>query len=71
MILEMCSSQKRLFNPKNRKDIADYKRFLQTGAWGHGGCPFLLVFPYTTIPHMIQDKIIHNVLGVNNEKSRY
>jgi hypothetical protein len=29
------------------------------------------VFPYSTVPHMIQDKIIYNVLGVKNDKSRY
>jgi hypothetical protein len=48
-----------------------YKQFLANGGWGEGGCPFLLVFPYMTVPHMIQDKIIHNVLGVNYDKSRY
>ncbi len=71
MILELVQSQKRLFNPKSKNDIAAYKNFLKKGAWGHGGCPFFLVFPYVTIPHMIQDKIIHSVLGVKNDKSRY
>lgn len=63
--------RKRLFNPKNKKDVAEYKDFLRTGGWGKGGCPFVLVFPYMTVPHMIQDKIIHNILGVDNDKSRY
>ena len=71
MILEMLSSKKRLFNPKSKKDINEYKNFLATGAWGTGGCPFFLVFPYKSVPHMIQDKIIHNMLGVVNDKSRY
>jgi hypothetical protein len=71
MILDLSSSKKRLFNPKSKKDIAEYRRFLLTNGWGIGGCPFFLVFPYSTVPHMIQDKIIHNVLGVTNDKSRY
>lgn len=71
MILEHSLGQKRLFNPRNKKDILAFKKFLKTGGWGSTGCPFFLVFPYMTVPHMIQDKIIHNVLGVQNEKSRY
>ncbi len=71
MILDLHSSKKRLFNPKSKKDIAEYKNFLLTGGWGNGGCPFFLVFPYATVPHMIQDKIIHSVLGVTNGKARY
>jgi hypothetical protein len=71
MILDLYSSKKRLFNPKSKKDISAYKNFLYTNGWGIGGCPFFLVFPYSTVPHMIQDKIIHSVLGVENDKSRY
>jgi hypothetical protein len=71
MILELRQSQKRLFNAKNKKDVLAYKKFLLNGGWGNGGCPFILVFPYMTVPHMIQDKIIYNVLGVKNDKSRY
>jgi hypothetical protein len=71
MILDLVQQRKRLFNAKEEKDISSYKKFLATGAWGRGGCPFLLVFPYMTVPDMIQDKIIHNVLGVKNGKSRY
>ena len=71
MILDLMQSQKRLFNPKSKKDLVAYKEFLASGGWGNCGCPFVLVFPYMTVPHMIQDKIIHNVLGVENDKSRY
>lgn len=71
MIFEMLRSQKRLFNPGNKKDVFLYKTFLETDAWGISGCPFILVFPYTTVPDMIKDKIIHNILGVTNDKSRY
>lgn len=71
MILESRLQQKRFFNAKSKKDIAEYKNFLRSGGWGDNGCPFFLVFPYSTVPHMIQDKIIHSVLGVENTKSRY
>lgn len=71
MILDLMQSQKRLFDPKRKKDIVAYKEFLASGGWGKGGCPFMLVFPYMTVPLMIQDKIIHNVLGVRYDKSRY
>jgi hypothetical protein len=71
MILDLTQARKRLFNPKSKKDLMAYKQFLATGGWGVGGCPFLLVFPYMTIPDMLQDKIIHNVLGVKYDKARY
>lgn len=71
MILDLAQARKRLFNAKSKKDLIAYKQFLSTGGWGSGGCPFLLVFPYMTVPHMLQDKIIHNVLGVSYDKSRY
>jgi hypothetical protein len=70
MILDLVQSQKRLFNPKSKTDLLAYKTFLKKG-WGVKGCPFLLVFPYMTVPNMIQDKIIHSVLGVKNDKSSY
>lgn len=70
MILDLIQTPKRLFNPKRKEDLIAYKNFLKKG-WGDKCCPFVLVFPYTTIPHMIENKIIHNVLGVKNEKSRY
>ena len=71
MILESKLNPKRFFNARSKEDLDAYKKFLKTGGWGSGGCPFYLVFPYMTIPHMIQDKIIHRVLGVKNDKSRY
>jgi hypothetical protein len=71
MILESKMNQKRFFNAKSKTDLDAYKKFLKTNGWGSSGCPFFLVFPYMTVPHMIQDKIIHNVLGVKNDKSSY
>jgi hypothetical protein len=71
MLLDLIKKQKRLFDVNNKKDVAEYKKFLQTGAWGEDGCPFVVVWPYVTITHMIQDKIVHKVLGVKNEKCRH
>lgn len=70
MILDLVQRQKRLFNPKSKEDLIAYKNFLKKG-WGANCCPFILDFPYASIPHMIQDKIIHNVLGVKNDKGSY
>lgn len=50
--------QKREFNVNSKKDLADYRNFLQTNSWGSRGCPFVLEYPYLTIPDMIKDKLI-------------
>jgi hypothetical protein len=40
------------------------KKFVAEQTWGTDGCPFYLEFPYSTIPDMIKDKVIHNVMGI-------
>jgi hypothetical protein len=71
MILDLNQKQKRLFNANSKEDLLAYKTFLQKG-WGKNCCPFILEFPHEAVPHMIQDKIIHNViLGVKNDKGSY
>ena len=52
-----------IFNPNNKEHIEAYKQFLLESRWKNG-CPFFLEFPFLTIPHMIQDKIVRNVLGI-------
>lgn len=64
MILESKMKQKRFFNPKSKKDMAVAKTFFKTHTWEQGGCPFFLEFPYTTIPDMIKDKVIHHSFGI-------
>jgi hypothetical protein len=64
MILESRLNQKRFFNPKSKQDIGLAKKFIKTHSWGVGGCPFFLEFPYTTIPDMMRDKIVHDVMGI-------
>lgn len=55
---------KRKFDIKDKKDVEMYRTFLSTMAWGTGGCPFELEFPYLTIPDMIKDKLIRKYLKV-------
>lgn len=50
------------FNVNNKQHVELYKKFLETHMWD--GCPFELEFPYTTIPDMIKDKLIHKFLKV-------
>lgn len=65
MILDGIIRQKSLFNINDQKDIEAYAKFLKTGSWNHTkGCPFILEFPYLTVPDMIKDKMIHKLLKV-------
>lgn len=64
MIIETLIKPKRMFDVTNKKDVAVYKKFLQTGAWGGECCPFILEEPFLTIPDMIQDKMVHYYLKV-------
>jgi hypothetical protein len=56
---------KRPFDPSNKADLATFKEFLETGRWGLNGCPFLLTWPYLTVPDMIKDKVTKHVLKVS------
>jgi hypothetical protein len=60
---------KRLFNPRSKKDVETFKKFLIENRWGGTGCPFILENPYISIPHMIQDKMVKNLFGINYEQS--
>jgi hypothetical protein len=70
MILETFVKQKRFFNVNNKKDVEVFRNFLTTHAWGRDGCPFILEFPYMTIPDMIRDKLIHKILKVQKYEGR-
>jgi hypothetical protein len=52
------------FKVTDKSHIEMYRGFLSTGAWGRGGCPFELEFPYLTIPDMIKDKLVKKFLKV-------
>ena len=68
MILEQMIKQKRYFNENNRTDIKSAKMFFQTNSWQHEEtCPFILEYPYLTIPDMIKDKMIYKMFGIDRE----
>lgn len=52
------------FNPKNKKHMLDYARFIKYNNWVNG-CDYYLEEPFTDIPTMIQAKVAHNaVIGL-------
>jgi len=69
-VLALLIKPKTLFDPHSKKHITAYKNFLRSNSWGVSGCPFVLEFPYLTIPDMIKDKMIHKLLGVKREDIR-
>jgi hypothetical protein len=58
----LVSQPKRVFNPKNREDLIEYKHYVQKGTWKSGVCPFQLQWPYLSIPHMINDIVVRHYL---------
>ena len=63
MIIETICVQKRFFNENTKKDIEEVKYFFTNHAWKKG-CPFILEYPYMTIPDMLKDKLTHKALGI-------
>ena len=64
MSLESRMPHKRFFDPKSKVDMAIVKKFMKHLAWGHDGCPFYLEYPYKSVPAMVKDKIVYNIVGV-------
>lgn len=60
---QLLTNQKRIFNPKDKVDIALLKRFIRLTSWGMP-CPFLLEHPYLDIPAMMKDKYIKYQFGI-------
>lgn len=71
MILETLVRQKRYFDPNKKTDIQSAKDFFTNHSWGHDGCPFILEYPYLSIPDMIKDKLIHKVLGITFDREHH
>ena len=70
MVLDSVLKPKRFFDVKSKQDILSFKKFVKEHRWGNDGCPFILEFPYLTIPDMIKDRMIHKLLGVKKEDYR-
>lgn len=62
---------KRVFNPASKEDLAVYRNFINTNSWGQSTCPFKLVWPFSSIPHMIAERIaayaVNELLDLTNE----
>lgn len=66
MILNKLSQamyNRRIFDPKNKKDLEEYGYFIRNSKWVNG-CPFWLEWPYQSVPSMIKDKIVRNMFKV-------
>ncbi len=50
-------NNKRQFDPLNKRDKAEFTFFLRNDRWQSTVCPFILEWPYLTIPDMIKDKL--------------
>ena len=51
------SFPKHTFDVNSKADLRVYKKYLETGSWGHDTCPFELEWPWLNIPDMISHKI--------------
>jgi len=72
MILETLVRQKRYFDANKKKDIESARAFFSNHSWSEdGGCPFILEYPYVSIPDMIKDKLIHKVLGITFDREHH
>ena len=63
-VLATLIKPKILFDVDSKTHIIRYRNFLRDHKWGINGCPFVLEFPYLTIPDMIKDRMIHKLLKV-------
>lgn len=71
MVLETIIQQKRFFNEKSKRDLSIARMFFDTHSWGSSGCPFILEYPYMTVPDMIKDKMIHKSLGLTFDRRHH
>lgn len=56
-----------LFDPRNRKHMLDFAKFVKYNGW-KDGCDFYLEDPFTDIPSMIRSKIADSILSIYMEK---
>ena len=69
-VLATVIKPKVFFDVTNEKHVSLYRKFLGTYKWGIDGCPFILEYPYLSIPDMITDKLIHSLLKVKKQDFR-
>ena len=71
MIIETLIKPKRFFNINDPKDVALAKKFFKDNSWGNTGCPFILEYPYLTVPDMVKDKVVHKYLGIKFDRRHH
>lgn len=52
---------KRPFNPCNPEDLKEYQYFVDNARW-RDGCPFIMEWPFLTVPDMIRFKLVETFL---------
>jgi hypothetical protein len=62
MKLDAFVKTKRNFDVNSKKDIEIFTEFMKKSAWGPDCCPFLLEFPFLSVPDMIKSKLVNKVL---------
>lgn len=60
----ITTRQRKQFDVNSQADCNAFAKFLKTGKWGSGGCPFEIEDPWVSIPDMIKDKIARKHLSV-------
>jgi hypothetical protein len=63
----LAPKQRVQFNPKNKKHMLDFAKFVKYNNW-KDGCDFYLEDPFTDIPSMIRSKIAESTLLIYMEK---
>ena len=61
---------KRIFNPRDPKDLAVFEKFLLEDQWGEP-CPFILEWPFLNVLDMIKHKIVYqHIHGLINKSKK-
>jgi hypothetical protein len=55
-------SERRIFDPKNKKDLRELKHYMEKAKWKNG-CPFYLEYPWEEIPVMCLQKYTSMMLA--------
>lgn len=61
---------RREFDPASSEDLTIYKKFLDDSNWKNG-CPFVIEWPFLTVPDTIQHKIMNHHINGLIKNARY
>ena len=60
-LMAQTQANKQMFDPANPRHIKTYKSFIRNNKWSKP-CPFVLEWPYNSIPDMIKNKLIQKYI---------